>query len=171
MLTSNEIKKNLGDRIIIDPFSESQLNPNSYNLRLHNELLVYTNEVLDCKKDNETCRIHIGEKGFILKPDQAYLGQTVEWTETNGLIPCIDGRSSLARLFVSVHVTAGFGDIGYKGYWTLEITVKKPIIIYPNMEICQIYYFKPDGIIDKIYKGKYQNNGAAISSRLFKEFT
>ena len=83
ILTGNEIKARLGGDILIDPFNEAQLNPNSYNLRLHDELLVYEEIVLDMRRPNRYRRYTIPPEGFVLHPNQLYLGRTVERTETH----------------------------------------------------------------------------------------
>lgn len=82
----------------------------------------------------------------------------------------LEGRSSVGRLGVFIHVTAGFGDVGFAGYWTLEIFCVQPIRIYPNVEICQIYYHDIDGEYDKYTHGKYQNNTGIQPSMLWKDF-
>ena len=140
ILSGKEIVNKQGDDIIIKPFNEKQVNPNSYNLKLHNELVVYDSHVLDMKKDNTGTKMIIPEEGLLLESNKLYLGRTVEYTETHNLIPMLEGRSSVGRLGLFVHVTAGFGDVGFKGYWTLEIFCVQPIKIYPNIEICQIFY-------------------------------
>ena len=145
ILSGKEIINRQGNDIIIDPFNEKQINPNSYNLKLHNELVVYDSHVLDMKKDNTGTKIIIPEEGLLLESNKLYLGRTVEYTETHNLIPMLEGRSSVGRLGLFVHVTAGFGDVGFKGYWTLEIFCVQPIKIYPSIEICQIFYHSIDG--------------------------
>ncbi len=170
LLSGREIKRNLGGAIIIEPFNESQLNPNSYNLRLHNEILVYDEPVLDMKKKNKYHRITIPEEGMVLEAGRLYLGRTVEYTETNGFVPMLEGRSSIGRLGLFVHITAGFGDIGFKGYWTLEMFCIQPVKIYPGVEICQIYYHQIDGDYDTYSSGKYQNNRDVQPSMLYKDF-
>lgn len=81
----------------------------------------------------------------------------------------IEGRSSWGRLGLYIHVTAGFGDVGFKGYWTLEITCVQPMIIYPNVEICQIFYHAIGLLPSKEYEGKYQNNEGIQPSMLENE--
>lgn len=160
----------MGKEIVIEPFSEKQLNPNSYNLKLHNELLVYDEEVLDMKKKNKVKRIVIPEEGLVLEPNKLYLGRTVEYTETDKYVPMLEGRSSVGRLGLFIHVTAGFGDVGFKGFWTLEIFCVQPIKIYPGVEICQIYYHSVEGEYDKYSSGKYQKNEGVQPSLLYKDF-
>ena len=77
ILSGREIKNKIGKEIVIEPFSEKQLNPNSYNLKLHNELLVYEVDVLDMKKENKVKKIVIPEDGMVLEPGKLYLGRTV----------------------------------------------------------------------------------------------
>lgn len=113
ILTGKEIQKRIGNDIVITPYSEKQLNPNSYNLRLHEELLVYTELPLDMKKPNPAEKLVIPESGLLLKPGILYLGRTLESTETHNLVPMLEGRSSIGRLGMLVHVTAGFGDVGF----------------------------------------------------------
>ena len=142
ILSGKEIEKKIGKEIFIEPYNSNQLNPNSYNLTLHNELLTYSSANLDMKKNHETETILIPEDGLLLKPGKLYLGRTKEHTKTNNLVPMLEGRSSIGRLGMFVHITAGFGDVGFEGFWTLEIFVVQPLKIYPNVEICQIYFHK-----------------------------
>ena len=82
----------------------------------------------------------------------------------------LEGRSSVGRLGLFVHVTAGFGDVGFAGYWTLEMFCVHPIVIYPGVELCQIYYHTIQGDYDKYESGKYQNNQGVQPSMLYKDF-
>ena len=91
-------------------------------------------------KQNETIEIKIPENGVILNPFVGYLGSTVEYTETYNLFPYIDGKSSVGRNFILNHHTAGRGDDGFCGRWTLEIRTLYPTVVYPGMRIGQIYY-------------------------------
>jgi dCTP deaminase len=93
ILTGNEIRAEMGRNIVIDPFDEALLNPNSYNLRLHDELLVYEEVVLDMKKPARFRRITIPPQGLVLNPQQLYLARTIERTETHNLVPMLEGRS------------------------------------------------------------------------------
>lgn len=160
----------MGKEIIITPFDEKKINPNSYNLSLADELLVYEQEELDMKKPNPTKRLVIPEEGLLLEPNRLYLGRTNEFTRTDRYVPMLEGRSSTGRLGLFIHVTAGFGDIGFAGYWTLEIFCVQPVRIYPNVEICQIYYHDIDGEYDLYSSGKYQNNSGIQASLMYKDF-
>ncbi|MEZ6045836.1 MAG: dCTP deaminase [Planctomycetaceae bacterium] len=170
ILSGLEIKAQLGNNIQIEPFRESQLNPNSYNLTLHNELLVYEEIVLDMKRPNRYRRYEIPEEGFVLQPHKLYLGRTVERTETHNLVPMLEGRSSVGRLGLIVHCTAGFGDVGFSGYWTLEMFAVQPVRIYPDVPICQIFYHTLEGSVKEYSSDKYQHNRDIQPSLLFREF-
>ncbi len=188
-LTGPEILRRIADgSIVIRPFDPDCINPNSYNLHLDDRLLTYAAgendrwrhtdlnlrrfdpalDVLDARAENATYPVMIYPAGTILMPGMLYLGQTTEWTETTGLVPRIDGRSSFGRLGGCVHLTAGYGDDGYRGTWTLEITVVHPLRIYPGMSICQISYSTIEGE-RRPYKGKYQDATAPEASRLWQE--
>ena len=170
ILSGKEIIERKGKDILIDPFNKNQVNPNSYNLRLHNELLVYDTPVLDMKEDNPAKKITIPEDGLLLDSRKLYLGRTMEYTETHNLVPMLEGRSSVGRLGLFVHITAGFGDVGFKGYWTLEIFCVQPIKIYPSIEICQIFYHSVEGDYTPYQSGKYQGNKDIQTSMLYKDF-
>jgi dCTP deaminase len=170
ILSGFEIKNQIGREIIIEPYNEKYLNPNSYNLRLHNELLVYEEDVLDMKRPNNTRSIIIPEEGYILKPGILYLGRTYEYTKTESYALMLDERSSVGRLGQFIHVTAGFSDVGFSGYWTFEIHCIQPIKIYPMVEICQIYYHTIEGDYEKYSGGKYRNNIGIQLSLLYKDF-
>ena len=170
ILSGKEILKHIGKGIVIDPFDEKKINPNSYNLSLHNEMLVYRNVTLDMKEKNDAETLVIPEEGLLLTPGVLYLGRTVEYTRTENFVPMLEGRSSIGRLGICVHVTAGFGDIGFAGYWTLEIFCVQPVRIYPRVEICQIYYHTIQGEYEPYRSGKYQNNTGIQPSLMYREF-
>lgn len=159
------------NKIHIEDFHTSRLNPNSYNLRLGNTFITYEQPTLDQKKQNRFSTLHRDDdQGLFMTPGRLYLAETKEYTETHQLVPKIDGRSSIGRLGVCVHVTAGFGDIGFCGKWTLELVAVHPIMIYPGTEICQISYHEVSGDIFQTYQGKYQNNHEVQPSLLFRDF-
>jgi len=172
ILSGQEILKEYSaGNIYIDDFDLKRLNPNSYNLRLHNKLLVYEDDPLDMKKPNRYFEIKIPETGLVLIPGCLYLGRTMELTKTDGFVPMLEGRSSVGRLGIYIHVTAGFGDVGFDGYWTLEISCVQPVVIYPGVDICQIYYHTIKGEYEKYGKsGKYQDNTGIQPSLMWKDF-
>ena len=169
ILSGIEIEKKIGKEIIIEPYDKKQLNPNSYNLRLHNELVVYDDVVLDMKTDNNYSTITIPEEGFVLQPGKLYLGRTVEYTKVDNYIPMIDGRSSIGRLGMFIHITAGLGNVGTSGFWTLEIFVVQPLRIYANVEVCQIFFNTIEGEYNSYLSGKYSANEGIQPSFLYKE--
>ena len=154
ILSGLEIKNHINNDIIIEPFDEKRLNPNSYNLSLHNELLIYTNKILDMRKKNDTQKILIPSEGYILEPGILYLGRTQEYTKTENFIPMLEGRSSIGRLGICIHVTAGFGAVK----------------IYPGVQIAQIYYHTISEPYERYTHGKYQNNAGIQASMLYREF-
>ena len=178
-LTGKEIVRQIElGNIKIDPFDASRVNPNSYNLRLGDTLKVYKENaynhignpcvILDSHRKNETVEIKIPEKGYMLKPGILYLGRTMEKTWTNKYVPVLDGRSSGGRLGIQVHLTAGFGDIGFDGTWTLEILVVHNVIIYPGDEICQISFEDAIGDTSYQYNGRYNHQEDVTASRFYE---
>lgn len=170
ILTGNEIQNRLNKEIFIEPFNVEQVNPNSYNLSLSDELMIYTEEVLDPKKKNETEKIIIPKNGYILEPGKVYLARTFEYTKTFNLVPMIIGRSSLGRLGLAIHMTSGFGDVGFCGYWTMQLVCVQRMKIYPGMKICQIFYHTVCGATTNYSSDKYQNSSEVMASKIFQEF-
>ena len=167
ILSGYEIEKEVqAGNIYISDFDKSRLNPNSYNLRLSDEIAMYEPRLLDVRCDNKLIRYRITDE-YILSPSMLYLGKTVEETFTDKYVPIIEGRSSVGRLGLFVHITAGFGDIGFKGCWTLELTTVHPLVIVPYIEICQIYFMEVKNP-KELYKGKY-NSKDILGSKLFNE--
>jgi len=171
ILSKSEIRKQQETGgLYIEDFNEGRLNPNSYNLRLAPELMVYTEAVPDPRRENRTRTIIIPEDGYVLRPGKLYLARTMEWTECRDFVPKLEGRSSIGRLGLAIHITAGFGDIGFKGNWTLELKCAEPFRIYPGMEICQISYHTVEGEIEDRYHGKYQGSREVGASQIWREF-
>lgn len=176
ILTDRDILQRMRAGFIqITPFKQERLGSNSYDLTLGETLLVYTDEVLDAAKNNAYKTFTIPEDGFILYPGELYLGATAEHTISRHVVPLIEGKSSVGRLGISIHITAGFGDIAFEGHWTLEITVTKPIRIYAHMPIAQIYYILPLGEVNVSYNNKkdakYNKQGPVpVPSLMWKNF-
>jgi dCTP deaminase len=126
--------------IVIKPLIEANIGTNSVDLTLSNTLLMYTDTILDTRKKNAYVPFIIPEEGLILKPGILYLASTAEYTETLRHVPILQGKSSLGRLGLFVHITAGFGDVNFRGHWTLELCCVQPVKIYPGMKIAQICY-------------------------------
>ena len=153
----------LANNIVIEPLIKANIGTNSVDLTLSNTLVLYTERVLDVRKKNPSTPMIIPEEGLILQPGILYLASTVEYTETLKHVPIIQGKSSLGRLGLFVHVTAGFGDVGFKGHWTLELVCVQPLKIYPGMKIAQITYQDisemPQVSYDSKEDAKYSNQG------------
>lgn len=190
ILSGYDIMKRMkkGD-IQISPFDKNRLNPNSYNLTLDRELLVYGRDAtsyvmrgeihkkilpididdpLDIKTENPVYPLTIPDSGIVMEPGHLYLCKTREYTRTKNLVPMLEGRSSIGRLGISIHVTAGFGDVGFEGYWTLEMHCIIPIRIYPGIEIAQIYYHTVSRK-HRDYRGKYYKNTGVQKSMIYQE--
>ena len=169
ILTGTEIEKQvINNKIIISPFDKSRLNPNSYNFQLDNKLLIYKCENLDPYSDNSYDIITIPESGYLLKPNELYLGNTIEKMGSEYYVPMICARSSIGRLGLFINITAPLGDIGFIGQWTLQLAATQPIIVYPSMQIGQIMFWAVDGKIN-LYKGKYQNSSGPQYSKSYHD--
>ena len=141
-------------RIVIRPFREDCLGSNSYDVHLGPYLAVYRDGALDARRPNAIEEFRIPERGFVLVPGQLYLGVTEEYTETHGFVPFLEGKSSVGRLGLDIHSTAGKGDVGFCNYWTLEMSVKLPVRIYAGMPIGQLIYFEVSGEVGRGYDQK-----------------
>ena len=146
-----EIEK---ETIKIQPYSREFLGTNSYDVHLGKHLATYKDKTLDAKKHNEIDHFEIPEEGFVLQPGELYLGVTEEYTETHVHVPFLEGKSSTGRLGIDIHATAGKGDVGFCGNWTLEISCKIPVRVYKGMPIGQLIYFPVDGEVDVKYNSK-----------------
>lgn len=161
--------------IVIEPFDRSNLGSNSYDVHLGKMLAVYKDDILDAREHNTIDIFPIPEEGFILLPSKLYLGVTVEYTETYKYVPFLEGKSSVGRLGIDIHSTAGKGDVGFCNTWTLEISVKQPVRVYANMPIGQIIYFEVSGDIEIPYNkknsAKYnRRTDLPVESMMFKNF-
>lgn len=172
MLLGSEIIKGYEEgKIHISPFKLENVGPNSYDVTLGDTLKVYDCSYLDVKSDNRTFDIKIPETGICLAPNKLYLGHTNEEAGSDFFLPMYEGRSSMARLGIQSHISAGFGDIGFKKQWTLEITVIHPIRVYAGMRIGQVYFHRVnEQAIDRLYQGKYATQSGAQASQSWKDF-
>ena len=184
-LTRSEIKKAVdANEIHISPFKPEHLSPNSIDVTLCKKLLVYDlgeTGFLDMKSENPTREILIPEEGYVLQPNTLYIGSTNETATSHTYIPMFEGRSSIGRLGINTHITAGFGDIGW-GYqkneqgleclfptWTLEICVVHPVKVYPDIRIGQVYFVEPKGDVE-YYSGKYSAQKDPQPSKSWLDF-
>lgn len=169
ILTGPEIVESACDgRISISPFNRDQVNPNSYNVCLGETLITYTDSVIDAYRPNRTDATKIDSSGFVLEPDQLYLGHTVEEVGSDVFVPLLFGRSSVGRLGLFVEITAPIGDIGFHGQWTLMLSAVRPLRVYPGMKIGQIMFFDTLGEIEP-YSGKYQGAVGPQESRYWRD--
>ncbi len=146
-----------------------QVNPNSYNFRLGNLLKGYEGDVLDVRRKNDTWCVEIGPDGYVLLPNQIYLGHTVEVMGSDTFVPIIRARSSVARLGLFIHVTADLIDIGSINQWTLQLHAVQPLRIYPNMLVGQVTFWCVKGDI-VLYNGKYQGSMGPHESKSYLDF-
>jgi len=108
ILTDEQILESIENKeIVIDPYDRACLGTNSYDVHLGSTLAVYIDKVLDAKKHNKIREIEIGEEGFVIQPGVLYLGVTSEYTETHNSVPFLEGKSSIGRLGIDIHATAG----------------------------------------------------------------
>jgi len=155
ILTDEKIRECMEKgEIVIDPFDPDCLGSNSYDVHLSDVLGIYKDEVLDAKKHNEIDEIELSDQGFVLMPGLLYLGVTREYTETYNAVPFLEGKSSVGRLGIDIHATAGKGDVGFCNNWTLEISCVQPVRIYPGMPIGQLIYFRIYGDVKTLYNKK-----------------
>jgi dCTP deaminase len=140
--------------IQIEPFRRECLGSNSYDVHLGKTLATYSDRVLDARKHNQIQTFEIPPEGFVLEPNVLYLGVTQEYTETVEHVPFLEGKSSVGRLGIDIHATAGKGDVGFCNYWTLEISVKQPVRVYEGMPIGQLIYFEVRGDLLTPYNKK-----------------
>lgn len=155
ILSDKQILKGIDDKtIVVEPFRPSALGTNSYDVHLGKYLATYTDEILDARKHNPIHIFEIPEDGFVLQPGTLYLGITEEYTETHATVPFLEGKSSVGRLGIDIHATAGKGDVGFCNHWTLEISASHLVRIYKGMPIGQLIYFTVEGDIANYYNKK-----------------
>lgn len=176
ILSDSAIQKEIAaGSIVITPFDPVCLGSNSYDVHLGDTLCIYMNAILDAKQHNQISCTKIPKEGVVLYPEGFYLGVTMEYTETHAHVPFLEGKSSTGRLGIDIHATAGKGDVGFCGHWTLEISVKQPVRVYAGMPIGQLIYFPVQGEIINPYNkkpsAKYNDQGAMpVESMMWKNF-
>ncbi|MFE9188393.1 dCTP deaminase [Micromonospora sp. NPDC007208] len=169
-LTGSRIRDAVASgEILISPFREDQLNPNSYNYTLGDSLLRLVSEEIDLRGVDEFEEVLIASDGLVLQPGECYLGHTAEVFGSRVFASLITGRSSVGRKFVTNHITAGLIDVGFEGQITLEITVQRPTRVYAGILFGQIYWFSLHGSPEPQYSGKYQNQDGPTPSRMIHD--
>lgn len=169
----------------IEPFDEDRLQPASYDVTLDNEFRVFNNHGFVCIDPKESVeplteivRVSLVKSAmipdyFVLHPGEFVLGQTVERVVIpDDIVSRIEGKSSLGRVGVLVHATAGFIDPGFEGRLTLELSNQAtvPIKLYPGMSIGQLSFQWTDQPVETPYNGKYQGDLSPTASRLHQDF-
>lgn len=109
---------------------------------------------LSMAEEPRTIDVRIPDEGILLVPGVLYLASTVEYTETLRHVPYLDGRSSVGRLGISIHVTAGRGDVGFCNHWTMEVWVVQPVRVFADVRIGQLTYHTVAGRVDRRYSTK-----------------
>jgi dCTP deaminase len=155
ILTDKEILTQIDEgNIVIEPFNRAYLGTNSYDVHLGKYLANYKDPIIDARKHNEIAVFEIPDEGFVLQPNTLYLGVTLEYTESHAHVPFLEGKSSVGRLGIDIHATAGKGDVGFCNTWTLEISVTQQVRVYFGMPIGQLIYFEVKGEIENLYNQK-----------------
>ncbi len=176
ILTDNQILAEIKrGTIVIKPFRRIYLGTNSYDVHLGRWLAVYCDEILDARLHNRVTHFQIPVEGITLVPSKLYLGVTQEYTETHRHVPFLEGKSSIGRLGIDIHATAGKGDIGFCNTWTLEVSVRQPVRVYRGMPIGQLIYFDVHGEIGTPYNkkrsAKYRKRTVKpVESMMWKNF-
>lgn len=155
ILTDKEILAEIEKgNILIQPYNRACLGTNSYDVHLGKHLATYKDDIIDARKHNQIQHFDIPDTGFVLQPGILYLGVTEEYTESHAHVPFLEGKSSVGRLGIDIHATAGKGDVGFCNTWTLEISVTQPVRVYASMPIGQLIYFVVKGDIENLYNKK-----------------
>ena len=185
VLSDRTIKAEIeAGRIVVDPYDEQLVQPSSIDVRVDGRFRVFHNgryPYIDVRQPMEelTSLVAIeGDEPFILHPGEFVLGQTLEKvTLPNDLVARLEGKSSLGRLGLLIHSTAGFVDSGFSGNLTLELSnvANLPITIYRGMPIGQISFMRMDAPVDRPYgleetRSKYQGQAEPTASRFYLNF-
>jgi dCTP deaminase len=185
ILSDGDIRKAIADgRIAIEPFSDDDVQPSSIDLHVDRFFRTFHNArhpYIDVKKpmDDLTELVEVDEdEAFILHPGEFVLGSTAEYVRLpDDLVARLEGKSSLGRLGLLIHSTAGYVDPGFEGRLTLELSnvANLPITIYPGMKIGQISFFSLSSAADNPYgsdavRSKYQGQRGPTPSRYYENF-
>jgi dCTP deaminase len=171
-------------RVRIDPYDASCLQPSSVDLHLDADFRVFRNNrypYIDVRQPQPDLTELVSIKDdepFILHPGEFVLGQTLEWVELpDDLVSRLEGKSSLGRLGLLIHSTAGYVDPGWKGNLTLELSnvANLPIALYRGMKIGQISFFKMTSPVERPYGSrelgsKYQGQSTPTPSQFYRNF-
>lgn len=167
MLSGLEITRQIQlGNIEIYPFDFGNVNPNSVNVRLGDEIMWIDDVVVDLhRKPLSMLRKPIPSEGFLLKKGNVYLASTIERIHSKCFVPVIDGRSTIGRYGLAVHITAGFGDVGFNGQFVLELEARhRDTLIRPGDMIAQVSFHEVTGEIS-LYNGSYQNQTGPLGPK------
>jgi dCTP deaminase len=170
--------------VAIRPYDPADLQPSSVDLHLDRSFRVFRNnrypyiDVRAPQPDLTELLAVADDEAFVLHPGEFVLGQTLEWVELpNDLVARLEGKSSLGRLGLLIHSTAGYVDPGWKGNLTLELSnvANLPIALYSGMKIGQISFFKMSSPVDRPYGSpslgsKYQGQSEPTASAFHRDF-
>jgi dCTP deaminase len=182
ILSDRDIRKQIDSgRLVIEPFDERMIQPSSVDLRVDRTFRIFANTrypYIDVRQPMEDLTEEVDVKdgeAFILHPGEFVLGSTLERvTLPDDLVARIEGKSSLGRLGLLIHSTAGFVDAGWSGHLTLELSnvANLPITIYPGMKIGQLCLFEMTSPAERPYgdRGKYQGQHGPTPSRFYEDF-
>ena len=185
VLSDRDIRAQLqAGRVRIDPYDPACLQPSSVDLHLDSDFRVFRNnrypfiDVRSPQPDLTDLVTIEGDEPFILHPGEFVLGQTMEWVELpDDLVARLEGRSSLGRLGLLIHSTAGYVDPGWKGNLTLELSnvANLPIALYSGMKIGQISFFQMSSAVERPYGSRelgsrYQGQSSPTASQYYKDF-
>jgi len=181
VLSDRTIREQLAaGRLVIEPFDDALVQPSSVDVRVAGEFRVFHNnrqpfiDVRHPSDDLTDLVVITGEEPFILHPGEFVLGSTVERVAIpDDLVARLEGKSSLGRLGLLIHSTAGYIDPGWDGHITLELSnvARLPITIYKDMKIGQLSFLQLTTPVDTPYRGKYQGQQGPTASRFFEEFS
>ncbi len=167
IITGTEILLRIRNNdLTINPFHESNISTNSYDLSLGEKYIRYLDRILDPLKDNPFEEKIIPDNGLVLNKGDFILAESVEVIGSNKFVPMVHGKSGIARKGLFIHITANLVDIGYLGKITLQLYATHPIVIHKNMKIAQLSFWVPKGEIE-LYKGKYQNGIGPQPSKIY----
>jgi dCTP deaminase len=155
--------------IQIEPFNENQLSPNSYDVRLGDQVIVYSHPYLDTKCNNPYEIISVPLAGFVLERGHYYVGHIAEVVGSDSFVPMLHAKLGIAKLGLFVHVTANLIDIGNHCNFSLHLAPKRDIRVFPGMRIAQVSFWCVQGNIN-LYQGKYKGARGPAASQSYKHF-
>ena len=186
LLSDRDLRKELeSGRLGLDPFDEAMLQPSSIDVRLDRFFRVFNNTKYthidpSRQQDDLTSLVEAdGDEPFVLHPGEFVLGSTFETVSLpDDLAGRLEGKSSLGRLGLLTHSTAGFIDPGFEGHITLELSnvANLPITLWPGMKIGQLCMFRLTSAAEHpygsaVYGSRYQDQRGPTPSRSYRNFT